>query len=187
MNTQRQQDATMDAFEQEYLAWYARAHDTVGQPFDPRVFVGLARVQWSDMPQLADAFARCTASWYESAEQLYTHFLSPQARRQRGDYAGSRLLEHPSLGTLAVLVYHDAQAPEGLSLGGMEYLDRVWRMAHEEKRELYWPAGDAVPTSAAPPRSVLRIVHVDRSAQARPAHERMSDGAKFGNSSNARR
>lgn len=150
----------MHAYEQEYLAWYARAHDTVGQPFDPRVFVGLARAQWSDMPQLADAFARCTASWTESEEQLYTHFLSPQDRRQRGAYAGNRFLQHPHLGTLVVLVYHDAQAPEGLSIGGMEYLDRVMGMVHVEKRELYWPAGDAVPTSAAPPQQHLRIVHL---------------------------
>ena len=150
----------MDAYEQEYLAWYAPAHETVGQPFDARVFVLLAREQWSDMPQLADAFARCTAGWYERDEQLYMHFLSPQDRRQRGDHAGSRFLEHPSLGTLVVVFHFDAKAPEGLSIGGMEYLDRVWRAAQEEKRELYWPAGDAVPTSAAPPRSAMRIVHV---------------------------
>lgn len=144
-------------YEQEYLTWYTREHDVVGEPFDATEFVQLAKEQWSDMPQLAVAFARCTAQWPRREEGLYTHFIAPLHMDARWKFAGSRFLQHPTLGRLVVDVLHDGTVPGGLSIGGIEYLERVMRRVMEEPRELYWPAGVAVPTSTAP----MRIVHFD--------------------------
>jgi hypothetical protein len=147
------------AYESDYLAWHARMHDTVGEPFDPRVFLQLARAQWNDRPQLAETFARCTAHWYESEEHLYAHFCAPMHRELQGEHAGCLFLQHPTLGRLVVDVRHDADVPGGLAVSGIEYLERVMRSVMEEPHELYWPAGDAVPTSTAP-QGRMRIVHV---------------------------
>lgn len=160
MHTQRQQIETLSAYECEYLDWYVRAHDTVGEPFDPRVCVQLARAQWSSRPELATAFARCTAQWPRREEGLYTHFIAPIHMAERWHFYGSLFLKHPEWGTLVVDVISDPEAPEGLSIGGIEFLDRVMRQPREEKRELYWPAGDAVPTSQAPQQGRMRVVHV---------------------------
>lgn len=146
-------------YEQEYLAWHTRVNDTVGQPFDPTEFVQLAKEQWSDMPQLAIAFARCTAQWARREEGLYTHFIAPLHMDASWKFAGSRFLQHPTLGRLVVDVLHDETVPGGFSIGGIEYLDRVMRRSMEGPRELYWPAGDAVATSSAP--APMRIVHFD--------------------------
>lgn len=112
-----------NTYHQEYLSWYRRLNDTTGEAFDPSLFVHLARQQWSDRPALAAAFARCTATWQRN--DLYTYFLAPLHRPVRWNFAGSLFLDHPTLGTLVVDVLHDANAPGGLSIGGMEYLDRV--------------------------------------------------------------
>lgn len=110
-------------FERDYFAWYRRTSDTTGAPFDPSPFVQLAQQQWSDRPALAAAFARCTAQWARNA--LYTYFVAPMHRTARWKFAGSLFLDHPTLGTLLVDVLHDANAPGGLSIGGMEFFDRV--------------------------------------------------------------
>lgn len=160
MQTQQQHIETLSAFEREYLDWYVRAHDTVGEPFDPQVYLQLARAQWSTRPQLAETFARCTAHWYASEEHLYSYFCAPMHRRLRGDHVGCLYLQHPTLGRLVVDVRHDADVPGGLAVSGIEYLDRVMRSVKEETYELYWPAGDAVPTSRAPQQGRMRVVHV---------------------------
>ena len=151
-------------YEQEYLTWYTREHDVVGEPFDATEFVQLVQEQWSGWPQLAMAFARCTAQWARREEGLYTYFIAPMHMDARWKFAGSRFLQHPTLGRLVVDVLHDGTAPGGLSIGGIEYLERVMRRVMEEPRELYWPAGVAVPTSTAP----MRIVHFDPQAVVRP-------------------
>ena len=111
------------AYERDYLNWYRRTNDTTGEAFDPTLFVQLAQQQWSDRPALAAAFARCTATW--SRNELYTYFQAPMHRPARWKFAGSLFLDHPTLGTLLVDVLHDADAPGGLSIGGMEFFDRV--------------------------------------------------------------
>ena len=111
------------AYHNEYLSWYRRMHDTTGEAFDPTHFVQLAQQQWSNRPQLAAAFARCTAQWSES--ELYTHFVAPLHRPGCWKFAGSLFLDHPTLGTLLVDVLHDTKAPGGYAIGGMEYMDRV--------------------------------------------------------------
>lgn len=157
-------------FECEYLDWYVRVHDTVGQPFDPRLCMQLARAQWRDRPQLAEAFARCTTQWPRREEGLYTAFMAPRHKAERWRFAGNLFLMHPEWGELLVDVIHDPEVPGGLAIGGIEYLDRVRRSVMAENRELYWPAGDAVPTSAAPPRPQLRIVHLGNVARIRCVH-----------------
>lgn len=112
-------------YDHEYLNWYRRLNDTTGEAFDPTLFVQLARQQWSNRPQLAAAFARCTAEW--SRNELYTYFQAPKHRPERWKFAGSLFLDHPTLGTLVVDVLHDADGPGGYAIGGMEYLDRVLR------------------------------------------------------------
>ena len=160
MQTQEQHIAYLSAYECEYLDWYVRAHDTVGEPFDPRLYVQLARAQWCDMPLLAVAFERCTAHWYRSEEHLYSHFLSPKDRRLCGPHVGCRFLQHPTLGRLVVDVHRNNDVPGGLAISGIEYLERVMRSAMVEPHVPYWPAGDAVPTSSAPQQGRMRIVHV---------------------------
>ncbi len=113
----------ISTYEREYLAWYARETDTTGDPFDPSTLVAAARAQWSDRPLLALALARCTRSWQRNA--LYTYFLSRSDQRTRWHYAGHLFLEHPTWGTLCVDVLHEPAVPGGLSIGGIEYLDRV--------------------------------------------------------------
>lgn len=112
-----------NTYEREYLAWYQRCFANPGVAFDPTEPVRLARAQWTNRPELAEALAKCTRAWPES--ELYTHFLSPREKEERWDYAGGFFLEHPALGTLSVDTIHDKDAPGGISIGGIEYLDRV--------------------------------------------------------------
>ncbi|MBK7384850.1 MAG: hypothetical protein IPI81_16180 [Flavobacteriales bacterium] len=105
----------MNPYEREYLAWYHR--DThPGTRFDPRTLVECAQAQWTDEPQLAVAFARCTRAW--DRNELYTYFNSPADRRTK-HFAANLFLAHPTLGALVVDVMTDG------SIGGIEYLDRV--------------------------------------------------------------
>jgi hypothetical protein len=113
----------LSTYERDYLAWYARETDSTGDPFDPSTLVAAARAQWSDRPQLVLALARCTRSWQRNA--LYTFFLSRSAQRTRWHYAGHLFLQHPGWGTLCVDLLHDPAVPGGLSIGGIEYWDRV--------------------------------------------------------------
>ena len=110
-------------YEQEYLAWYEHRFNNPGKAFDPTSLVEAVLEQLPGRPVLARAFARCTREWPES--ELYTHFLSPQEVESRWKYAGGFLLQHPTLGALAVDTNYDADAPEGISIGGIEYLDLV--------------------------------------------------------------
>lgn len=111
-----------DPYEREYLAWYKRLHHP-GLPFDPASLVQAARAQWAQWPHLALAFARCARAWPES--ERYTHFLPPTERKSRWKFAANIPLAHPTLGTLLVDIIHDATAPGGHAIGGIEYLDRV--------------------------------------------------------------
>lgn len=107
------------------------------EPFDPGKLPALAYVQWKDGEALAEAFARCTVQWPES--ELYTHFHAPTDQRRKWKFAGTRFLAHPELGTLAVDLIHDPGSPSGLSIGGIEYLDRVMGRhisVHEMERML---------------------------------------------------
>ena len=115
------------AYHNEYLSWYRRMHDTTGEAFDPTHFVQLAQQQWSNRPQLAAAFARCTAQWPES--ELYTHFVAPLHRPACWKFAGSLFLDHPTLGTLLVDVLHDTKGLFG---------DRY----RAERRTEHLPVGD---------------------------------------------
>lgn len=110
-------------YEQVYLEWYQRRMNNPGKPFDPASLVKAVQEQYPDRPELATAFARCIHEWPES--ELYTHFLSPQDVETRWKYAGGFWLAHPTLGTLLVDTTHDTSAPEGISIGGIEYIDRV--------------------------------------------------------------
>lgn len=111
-------------YEQEYLAWYERRFNNPGRPFDPASLAQAVREQFPEKPEWAEAFARCTHEWPESG--LYTHFVSPREMEERWDYAGGFFLEHPTLGTLTVDTIHDKDAPGAISIGGIEYLDRVF-------------------------------------------------------------
>jgi len=93
------------------------------RPFDPATLVQPARAQWSELPHLVAAFARCTQEWPES--DLYTHFISPADMQARWKFAATLPLAHPHWGTLMVDVIHDASVPGGHAIGGIEYLDRV--------------------------------------------------------------
>jgi hypothetical protein len=109
-------------FEQEYKAWYDKLHSS-GEAFDAAGFAALARAQWSDRPELAEAFGRCTRHWPES--ELYSRMFSPLEYPKRWHYAGNLMLQHPTLGALVVDFVFDEAVPGGLSIGGIEYLDRV--------------------------------------------------------------
>ena len=113
----------MTAYEREYLRWYTDLYHNPGKAFDPAPLVRAARAQWSDRPQLAEAFARCVRGW--STDGLYTWFLPPLERAGRWRLAGNLLLQVPGLGALVVDILHDSTVPGGLSIGGIEYLDRV--------------------------------------------------------------
>jgi len=104
-------------FERDYLAWYDRNFRNPGRPFDPTLLVALAREQWTDRPELAASFARCTREWPRN--QLYSYFMSPMERPTKWRFATNLFLAHPTLGTLLVDVMTDQ------SIGGIEYLDRV--------------------------------------------------------------
>jgi len=73
---------------------------------------------------VAEAFAYCRRAWPES--ELYTHFLSVKDRATRWNYCGCRELKHPTWGTLIVDVLTDPSVPGGRTIGGLEYLDRVF-------------------------------------------------------------
>ncbi len=131
-------NVNLRSFEQDYLAWYNRCFKNPGRPFDPASLVQAVREQFPSRPEWAEAFARCTREWPRN--ELYTHFLSYPEFLKRWNYAGGFFLQHPTLGALAVDTIHDADAPVGISIGGIEYLDRVmghpvdldaWRRAME--------------------------------------------------------
>jgi len=115
---------TADAFEICTLAELERIRAAVqARPFDPSTLVAQALLQWSELPHLAHAFAQCTQEWPES--DLYTHFIAPAEMEARWQFAATLPLAHPQLGTLMVEIIHDASAPAGYAIGGIEYLDRV--------------------------------------------------------------
>lgn len=161
-------NAHHDAEDMAYLAWYQRLHTDNGEPFDPTLLVALAQEQWSDMPQLALAFARCTAQWPERGGDLYTHFIAPKHMRARWKFHASRFLQHPTWGTLVVDVIHDSEVPGGLAIGGMEYLDRVMR--HQDQVHdptPYWPLGYDPEPLAPAHLPTLQVVHRGDGAPAR--------------------
>jgi hypothetical protein len=116
--------------EKDYLKWYQRINSP-GIPFDPSELVALAREQWPDQPEVAEAFAYCQRQWPES--ELYTHFLSTKDRATRWNYCGGGWLTHPTLGTLIVDFIHDPTVPGGRAIGGMEYLTRVMDPAYHNR------------------------------------------------------
>ncbi len=139
------------AFERDYLAWYTRTGNTTGTPFDPASLVAAVRAQYPGKPAWAEAFARCTRHWDRS--ELYTYFLSPPDRRARWNYAGGFFLDDARWGTLTVDLIHDPTGPNGIAIGGIEFLDRVmgYRTSVAEFRAKF--AGDvqsALPKRAGP-------------------------------------
>ncbi len=113
----------MNDYERDYLRWYAYLYRNPGKVFDPGPLVRAARAQWSDRPLLVLAFARCTRAW--ARDELYTHFITPLEQGTRWRFAGNLFLQVPGLGGLVADLVHDADVPGGLSIGGIEYLDRV--------------------------------------------------------------
>ncbi|MCB9163600.1 MAG: hypothetical protein H6592_04050 [Flavobacteriales bacterium] len=122
MNTARNNDWN-SAYERDYLAWYEREQDTVGEPFDPQPFVDAAHAQYPDHPELAEAFARCTGAWHRS--RLYTYLRMPADRKARWHFIGSFWLQHPKLGKLLVDLLQDPDDGAQVCIGGFEYFDRL--------------------------------------------------------------
>lgn len=123
MRTHQQHTEHLSAYEREYLAWYEREQDTVGEPFDPQPFVDAARAQYPDHPELAAAFARCTGAWHRS--RLYTYLRMPADRKARWHFIGSFWLQHPTLGKLLVDLLQDPDDGAQVCIGGIEYFDRL--------------------------------------------------------------
>ena len=111
----------MNTYEQNYLNWFKRLHHP-GTFIDPTLLVELTRAQLPQWPAVAAAMARCTSTWVRS--ELYTSFIGPLDNRERRFFS-SYFLDHPTLGTLTVDVFHSTTAPEDLIIGGLEHLDRV--------------------------------------------------------------
>ena len=128
MSEQRQHRNRLQAHERDYLAWYHSTKPSSGQPFDSTVFVQEARRQWSDHPQLADAFATCTRQWPRNDRYTY---LIDRAYVQGGAhnqwfFAANLFLDHPTLGTLVVdVLYANAHRQGPYRIGGIEYLRPV--------------------------------------------------------------
>ena len=117
-----------NAYENEYLAWYKSTKPSPGQPFDPTLFVELAREQWSDHPQLADAFAQCTRQWPK--DECYTYLIDRayvlSGAHNQWFFAANLLLDHPKLGTLVVdVLYANAHGQGPYRIGGIEFLGKM--------------------------------------------------------------
>lgn len=106
-----------------YHEWYLRKFENAGIAFDPTLLAQLVREQFPEQPVFVEAFARCTREWPES--ELYTYFIDPAQHESKWKFAGSFILRHPVLGELVVDALDDPAVPSGISIGGMEYLDRV--------------------------------------------------------------
>jgi|GEM_PF-2850887 len=109
-------------------------------PFDPAELMELARVQYPQEPELAEALGRCTEQWRESA--LYTWFRDPA--ESGFELCGRRSLRlfSPTLGELVLDMIQDGR------MIGVEFMDEVMRADDEY--------GQGVPKSELP---ALRIVH----------------------------
>ncbi|MEZ4808579.1 MAG: hypothetical protein R2815_14040 [Flavobacteriales bacterium] len=110
-------------FEQEYLAWYQRRICNPGVPFDAAALARAVAAQFPTRPLWIEAAARCTRAWPEN--ELITYFMSWPERKRRWWYVGGFVMDHPTLGTLIVDLVRDAAAPQGISIGSIEFLDRV--------------------------------------------------------------
>ena len=141
-----------NTFEQDYLRWYEERLNAPGKPFDPGTLAEAVRDQYPERPELAAAFARCTREWPES--EFYTHFIAPKEHATRWKYAGGFFLEHPALGDLAVDTVHDAEAPGGIGIGGIEYLGRLFQRRDTEQACSWADDNEAVPCAQ------LNAVHV---------------------------
>ena len=81
----------MQTDEQEYLDWYTRINDTVGEPFDPTLFVQLAREQWSDLGRgevilgTHDRFEAALAAHLEHVVEPVADRFAQLAERRRLD------------------------------------------------------------------------------------------------------
>ncbi|HNR55238.1 MAG TPA: hypothetical protein PKJ19_08735 [Flavobacteriales bacterium] len=123
MRTHHQPIEHLSAYEREYLAWYEREQDTVGEPFDTQPFVDAALAQYPGQPELAAAFARRTGAWHRS--RLYTYLRMPADRKARWHFIGSFWLQHPDLGKLLVDLLKDPDDAAQACIGGFEYFDRL--------------------------------------------------------------
>ena len=111
-----------------FLELQARREAQRGSAFDPSELLQLALEQWPYRPLVAASFALCTKAWRESV--LYTHFLGC-TDREALRHAGGGMLEHPTLGELAVDLAFDARVEGGVRVVGFEELDRT-RELHEQ-------------------------------------------------------
>lgn len=93
----------MNDYERDYLRWYTAQYDDTGKAFDPSPLVQAACAQWTDRPELAEAFTHCVRGW---STELYTYFPPPPRPRTalalRGEplSAGARP-RHPGGGCAA--------------------------------------------------------------------------------------
>lgn len=94
-----------------------------GEPFDPRSLVIAARFQYPELPGLARALARCTRCWPENA---YRDVLVPPERWHLRDlFPTVHSLMHHTWGELSLDVVCDPDAPEGLTILSLVYMERV--------------------------------------------------------------
>jgi hypothetical protein len=95
----------------------------VGEPFDPRSLVIAARFQFPEMPELARALAHCTHRWPENE---YRDVLVPPERWHLCDVVPTiYFLVHHTWGELSLDVVNDREAPEGFTIVGLVYLERM--------------------------------------------------------------
>lgn len=156
------------AEEMEYKAWYDRNFLYQGEAIDGAALAELARAQYPGCPEVAAAFERVTRGWHR--DELYTYFIAPKERKARWNYAFCEFLDHPEWGTLTVDFLFDADAPDGIAIGGIEYLDRVMgyhRSADEWAMMLMRAsASHAAMMEPPPPQPArLEVVHVRSGAR----------------------
>jgi hypothetical protein len=102
---------------------YVPAVHAVGEPFDPRSLEIAARFQFPEMPELARALACCTQRWPEND---HCDVLVPPERGHLCDRIPTiYFLTHHTWGELALHVVNDRDAPEGITIVSLHYLDRM--------------------------------------------------------------
>jgi hypothetical protein len=131
--------ATRARLEEDLMRHYFRPRYQC-VPFDPTELVELAKQQWPQHPQRAEALARCTEQWRESTG--YGYFQDPKARDGK-PCKGGFLLHCPRQGELLF----DTDKDGGII--GVEYLAIVLRGEEEEvepvpaMRIVHWIPGQA--------------------------------------------
>lgn len=90
------------------------------EPYDPRWLVALAKEQYPDDPQFAEALARCTSRSEESP--AYIHFVDPKDANKPGaewQFDQNIMLESETEGRIILDVL------KGGRIGGAEFLERI--------------------------------------------------------------